>query len=369
MNLRRVHIIGTGLLGTSIGLALRNLDIEVRLSDRDPGRLHLASEMGAGKAWREEDALPQADLLVLCVPPGRVAAELKRAQQLELALTYSDVASIKAQPQLEAEKLGVDVTEFVGGHPIAGRERSGPGNARADLFVGRPWVLTPTERTGTQAVAAATWLATSCGAHVVQLSPEEHDAALGLLSHLPQALATLLASRLLDAPSGWLEMVGQGFRDVTRIADSDPELWAEIAGGNIDNLVPELRRLSADLADLAEQLAAESTAVTEGPRGRTSNAFRQAVARGNQGRERLPGKHGARPQLYVSVPVVVADEPGELARLLTEVGDAAINVEDLSLEHSPGARLGLCELLVRPDDVERLQVVLRERGWSVHVSP
>jgi prephenate dehydrogenase len=184
---------------------------------------------------------------------------------------------------------------------------------------------------------------------------------MAVLSHLPQALASLLAGRLVDVPPDWLELAGQGFRDMTRIADSDPGLWSEIASGNADQLVQELRQMGSGLTALADQLAI-------GPDG-VGESFGAVVQSGNAGRGRLPGKHGARRQPYVPVPVVVADEPGVLARLLTDAGAAGINVEDLSLEHSPGAQVGLCELLVRPEQVSELQRVLRERGWSVHATP
>jgi prephenate dehydrogenase len=144
---------------------------------------------------------------------------------------------------------------------------------------------------------------------------------------------------------------------MTRIADSDPDLWGQIASGNAGPLARLLRGLGSQMAALADALDGGSGG---------ANAFAALVARGNAGRSQLPGKHGASRQQYAAVPVVVSDEPRALARLLLDAGDAGVNVEDLSLEHSPGAPVGLCELLVDPGQAERLAKVLRERGWSVH---
>jgi prephenate dehydrogenase len=363
MSLDRVLVIGAGLVGASVGLALRARGVAVAISDRDPDRLRLAADLGAGAPHVVDVEGPGGpgggafDVALLCVPPAAVVPELIAAQRLRLAQTYSDVSSIKTQPQADAQRLGAEISSFVGGHPLAGRERGGPGNARGDLFLGRPWVLTPSADTSPETLAQAEELVRLCGAQPLLMSPEEHDAAVGLVSHLPQALASALAARLTDAAPAAVELAGQGFRDMTRIADSDAQLWGQIAAGNAGPLGRLLRAMSGDLSRLAEAL---ESADQGGP------AFRDVVSAGNAGRGRLPGKHGERRQRYEAVPVVVADEPGALARLLTDAGEAGVNVEDLSLEHSPGAAVGLCELLVRPDQAGHLAAVLRERGWAVH---
>ncbi|MDX6287292.1 MAG: prephenate dehydrogenase [Frankiales bacterium] len=357
MTVRSVHIVGTGLIGASVGLALADRDVAVLLSDRDPARVQLASDLGAG-APADAGSPERVDLVLICVPPSEVAGELKRTQELDLGVFYSDVASIKTRLQAEAQTLGADLSIFVGGHPVAGRERGGPAMARADLFLGRPWVLTPTPETSAGALAAVRALVSDCGAVPVELDAATHDATLALISHAPQALASLLAARLVDSDATTAQLAGQGLRDLTRIADSDPDLWAQIARGNAGPLAAVLRGLATDLTGLASAL--------EGDEERGSAAFREVVAAGNAGRLRLPGKHGARAAPYATVPVVVADEPGALARLLLDAGEAGINVEDLSLEHSPGAPVGLCELIVQPAAAGPLATVLTERGWVVH---
>ncbi|MFL6240446.1 MAG: prephenate dehydrogenase [Actinomycetes bacterium] len=360
MSLHSVLVVGAGLIGSSVGLALRPREVDVRLIDADERRLALASDLGAGRPATAESAQGDpADVVVLCVPPAAVAEELLRCQRLRLGRTYSDVASIKTQPQADAQTGGADLAAFVGGHPLAGRERAGPAGARADMFLGRPWVLTPSPDSSPTAIADATELVHLCGGEPIVLTAPQHDELVARVSHLPQALASALAGRLLAGDPAALGLVGQGFRDLTRIADSEPRLWGQIAAGNRAPLARELRAVAGQLADLAHALEHDSPEAA-------AAAFEALVAAGNAARSRLPGKHGSRRQNYATLPVVVADQPGALARLLVDAGEAGVNVEDLSLEHSPGAPVGLCELLVEPAAVPRLTAVLRERGWPVH---
>ncbi len=346
----RVVVVGTGLIGTSIGLALTGAGVEVLLDDTRPARLRLAADLGAGRPAGAESA----DHAVLAVPPGQVAPVLLAAQRRGLATTYSDVASVKAAPLAAATALGCELSSYVGAHPMAGRERAGPGAARGDLFAGRPWVICPHRGSSPAAVVAASAVAAACGATPVRLPAAEHDAVVAVVSHTPQVTASLLAGLLLDAPAVASELAGTGWRDMTRIAASDPDLWADIAAGNAEPLAGVLARLGAELADVA-------AALRGGPdRPRLAAVFR----RGNAGAARLPGKHGGNAPPVTVVPVVVADRPGELARLLADA--AEVNVEDLRVEHSPGAPVGLVELAVRPEAADRLAALLRACGWSVH---
>ncbi|MDP9431213.1 MAG: prephenate dehydrogenase, partial [Actinomycetota bacterium] len=248
---RRVAVLGSGLLGTSIGLALRARGVEVLLDDLDGGAVSLAVDLGAGRALSADDT---ADHAVLCVPPGAVSDVLRGAQQRALADSYSDVASVKVVPLAAAERAGCDMTSYVGGHPMAGRERAGAVAARADLFRGRPWVLTSDERTSAGAVAAAEAVALLCGAVPVRMSAADHDAAVAAVSHAPQVLASTLAATLTALPAEARALAGQGLRDTVRLAGSDPGLWADIAACNAGPLAAVLERLSADLAATARAL-------------------------------------------------------------------------------------------------------------------
>jgi prephenate dehydrogenase len=370
-----VLIVGAGLIGTSLGLALRSQGVDVYLADRDAAAAALAQDLGAGRA-REPAREP--DVVVLATPPASIATVLIAYQRLFLTATFSDLASVKSQPQREIEAAGGDTSRFVGGHPLAGRERSGAGAARADLFEGRPWVLTPSPATSSEALDRASRVATLCGAQVVTMTPQRHDEAVALVSHVPQLMASLTAARLASADRDLVDLSGQGVRDVTRVAASDPALWTEILVSNAPFVLDVLDAVSADLDALCGALAAVTAETasrgtqqaisrhTDRSTDRLVEPVTRLLERGNLGQGRIPGKHGAPPATYTMVPVVVPDSPGELARLLVACGDAGINVEDVSIEHSPGQPVGLVEIAVRPPAAQVLAQALRERGWSVH---
>ncbi|MBA3745778.1 prephenate dehydrogenase, partial [Sporichthya sp.] len=268
---------------------------------------------------------------------------------------YTDLASTKSGLQRALGQAGADPASFVGGHPLAGSERSGPTAARGDLFEGRPWVLTPSAASDAGAVAAVEELVRLCRAVAVVMDPDAHDRAVALVSHAPQVLASLVGARLVDAPEDAVQLAGQGVRDVTRIAASDPALWTEILGGN-----------AGAVADVLDGLARDLDAVRKALRAGETSQVTAALRAGNTGRARLPGKHGGEAAKYTVVPVLVPDRPRELARLLTDVGDADFNIEDLQIEHSPGQPVGLAKIAVRPDRAEPLVAELRSRGWTVH---
>jgi len=348
----RVLVVGAGLIGTSVALALAGRGVDVRLDDVDPARVRLAAELGAGRAYDPGD--DRFDHAVLAVPPAQVATALQRVQQAGVTRA-SDVASVKAGVLRAARALGCDLATFTGGHPVAGRERGGPAAARVDLFAGRPWVLTPTVETAAETLAAARVIAELCGAVPVVMTAEAHDEALALVSHAPQVLASALAGLLVDAPAATVGLAGQGLRDLTRIAASDVALWSDIAAGNAAPLADALDRLASALGDAAAGLRVGS-----------ASAIGALLRAGNVGHARLPGKHSRPAAAYAVVPVVVPDEPGRLARLFADAADAGVNIEDLSVEHAPGAPVGVIELAVVPAGAHALAAALAARGWSVH---
>lgn len=354
--LGRVLVVGTGLMGTSVALALSESGVAVHLADRDPAAVALAVDLGAGRA---EEPPADPDLVVLAVPPRALADALAGLQRLYPSSSFTDIASVKARPQTEVETLGLDLTRFVGGHPLAGRERSGAGAARADLFEGRPWVLTPHPSTAPATLQRATDLVRRCRADLVLMSPQRHDEAVALVSHAPQVLASLMAARLEQADPELVGLAGQGVRDVTRVAASDPALWTEILTANAPRLLGVLDSVADDLAALRAVLAGAAP-------DDAAAAVTDLLRRGNAGRARLPGKHGSTPATYAIVPVVVPDRPGELGRIFAAAGDAGVNVEDVSIEHSPGQPVGLLELAVQPEAAPVLAEALRRRGWAVH---
>ncbi|MBE1530663.1 prephenate dehydrogenase [Actinomadura algeriensis] len=285
---RRVLIIGTGLIGTSIALALRDRGTRVLLADRDPAAARLAARLGAGTV---APAVPDepADLAVLAVPPPAVPAALLDAQKSGAARAYTDVAGVKEVVLAEAAELGCDMAAFVGGHPLGGRERSGPLAARRSLFRGRPWVLCPTTESGADAVACVTGLAAACGAVPVTMDAAEHDRAVALISHAPHVVASAMAARFLPAPARTLSLTGRGARDVTRIAAGDPALWFGILRGNALPIADVIDDVARDLARTAAALRAAPGA---GPGdGGAARAVIDLLARGEagHGRIRVPG--------------------------------------------------------------------------------
>ncbi|MDA0638186.1 prephenate dehydrogenase [Nonomuraea sp. MCN248] len=355
--LRTVLVVGTGLIGTSLALSLRKHDVRVLLADRDQGAVRLARELGAGEEWR---AGQSADLAVIAVPPGHVATELRRLQEEGAARFYTDVASVKAEPIDRARELGCDLSTYVASHPLAGRERSGPGAARADLFLGRPWALCPTPEASAEARAAVLRLIDLCGANAVEVGAPEHDRAVAVVSHAPHVAASAVAARLADASEVALGLAGQGVRDVTRIAGGDPGLWLGILSGNSVPVAEVLEAVSRDLAEAAAALRA----LSQGD-GTASGELTQLLKRGVAGHGRIPGKHGGPAHAYAVVQIVIGDSPGQLARLFQVCDEVGVNVEDVRLEHAPGLPLGVAELSVQPDAAERLTRALVERGWQV----
>lgn len=349
----QVRVVGTGLLGASIGHALVARGVDVILADSSRANVTLAIDYGAGRAA----AIGDAPVLVIVAVPPDVTADVVAA---ELAAwpdaVVTDVASVKSGILAELMTASADLARYIGSHPLAGRERGGAISARADLFIGRPWVITGDSRAG-DGRRLVEDLALDLGAVPVSMSAAEHDASVALVSHVPQVVSTLLARRLGGAPEPAVGLAGQGLRDTTRIASSNPELWVQILGANS---VPVVNILRAYRDDLDTVLVALDDPDAPGAR----RALAEVLAGGNAGVARIPGKHG-QANHFSQLVIMVNDKPGELARLLTEIGEAGVNMEDLRLEHSPGAQIGLAEISVLPEVEERLATELEARGWKI----
>jgi prephenate dehydrogenase len=351
----KVAVIGTGLIGTSIALALREHGSTVWLTDADPAAAQLAVDLGAGEPLPAEIRDP-ADVAVIAVPPAEVAATLAVAQARNLAHAYTDVASVKQLPVAQARELSRDLARYVPGHPLAGREKHGPAAARADLFLGRAWALCPLPETADQAMQAVTAMVRTCGAVPVRTDPAAHDRWVALISHAPHLVAAAMAARLEDAPGEALDLAGQGLRDVTRIAAGDTALWTQILSANAVPVAEVLAAVAADLAEAARELAEDDN---------SDKAVAGLLDRGQAGVARIPGKHGGAAREFAVVQVVIPDQPGELARLFHASGAAGINIEDVRIEHSPGLPVGVAELYVRPAEAGMLLDALEAAGWPV----
>jgi prephenate dehydrogenase len=346
-----VEVVGTGLLGTSIALACRQAGLDVLLSDTSAEHIRTASGLGAGRP-RQPGDVPQ--LVVVAVPPAMLGAVISHALAISPDAVVTDVGSVKGAPLTEVAALP-GAERYVGGHPMAGSERSGPLAATPKLFDGRPWAVTPHAGSRPDAVALVEELARLCGAVPVRMEPAEHDLAVARTSHVPHLLAVLVAGRLADAPAEHLALSGQGVRDVTRVAGGDPLLYSQIVTGNAGAVLDLLGEVRDQLDRLIGALSAGDLGTLMG-----------LLERGQEGTRAIPGKHGgpARPTatLYVSVP----DHPGELARLFADAGASGVNIEDVRIDHDPGRPVGLVELVVAEDSADVLRAALESLGWAVH---
>jgi prephenate dehydrogenase len=352
-----VVVIGTGLLGTSIGLGLRGRGVPVFLSDPSPTNQAVAVDIGAGQPLGMLDG-GTPELVVVAAPPDVTASVVAQALTDYPDSVVVDIASVKAAILTELQASGADMSRYVGTHPMAGREKSGPVAARGELFTSMPWVVCPGPDSSADAVQTARSLATDLGAVVSEFTADEHDQAVALVSHLPQIMSSLLASQLQGTPLHALSLAGNGLRDVTRIAASDPTLWVQILGGNAAKVVEILYGVREDLNRLIGTLEQPLA-----PGARLDLA--QLISDGTAGQARIPGKHGGPPQAYTWLTVLVDDRPGQIARLLTEIGEVGVNVEDLRLDHSSGQNVGMVELSVLPNKHDHLIEALNDRGWRV----
>ena len=367
-----ILVIGAGLLGASIGLGLSHRGYTVYISDISPTTEAVAEDIGAGTSLRAlanewqgktgRDASTQLELapqlVVVAAPPDVTADLVMRALADYPASFVIDIASVKSEILSAVREARADVSRYLGTHPMAGREKSGPVAARGELFSARPWVLCDHEMVRPELVKVAQQLATELGSTITHMDVEEHDRTVALISHVPQVMSSLLASRLQDTPLYALGLAGQGLRDTTRIAASDPGLWVQILSANAEPVVQTLYGVREDLERLISTLEAPTAT---GAR----LDIAQLMSEGNSGVARIPGKHGGSPSAFAQLTVLVDDTPGTLARLLVEIGELGVNLEDLRLEHSPGAQVGMAEISVNPNEHEKLIEDLTSRGWKV----
>ncbi|POX49159.1 prephenate dehydrogenase [Streptomyces sp. Ru72] len=359
--MRTALVIGTGLIGTSAALALAARGVTVHLADHDPEQARTAAALGAGTDEAPEGPV---DLVVVAAPPAHVAAALADAMRRGLGRAYLDVASVKGGPRRELEALGLDLTSYIGTHPMSGREKSGPLAASGDLFEGRPWVLTPTRDTDTEVLNLALELVSHCRAVPVVMDADAHDRAVALVSHMPHLVSSMVAARLEHAEEAAVRLCGQGIRDVTRIAASDPRMWIDILSANPGPVADLLSEVAADLDETVQALRALQSS-DEAKRREGTEGIQDVLRRGNAGQTRVPGKHGSAPRAYETVAVLIDDQPGQLARIFADAGRAGINIEDVRIEHATGQQAGLVQLMVEQTAAPVLSAALRERGWVI----
>lgn len=351
MTARRAAVVGTGLIGGSIGLALRNRGWHVTGDDRDPARAARALELGALDAVGPD---PHAEITFIATPVRAVAAAARAALAAGPGIV-TDVGSVKSSI-VET----VADPRFLGGHPMAGSEQEGLDGADPDLFAGALWVLTPTAATSDATYAAVRSVVRSLGADVVALTPEHHDALVAVVSHVPHLTAAALMHLADDRATehrALLRLAAGGFRDMTRIAAGHPGIWPDICAENREAIVDVLDGLLASLQHV------RSVVVDDDRAGLLAVLERARAARVN-----LPTRV-AHAEDMCEVRVPVPDRPGVLAEVTTLAGALDVNIADLEIAHSSEGDQGVLILVVDARVAERLRAGLAEHGFRPAVLP
>ena len=347
----RAEVVGVGLVGGSIGMALRRLGWHVTGRDRDPERAARGVELGALDAVGAD---PRADIVFVATPVGAVAAEARAALAASDAVV-TDVGSVKA-PIVSA----VDHPRFVGGHPMAGSEQEGVDGADPELFAGATWVLTPTEQTDADGYLRVRQVVASLGADVVAVTPEHHDGLVAVVSHVPHLTAATLMSLAADAGeehATLLRLAAGGFRDMTRIAAGHPGIWPDICAENREAITATLDRLVSALASMRDTVAAADR-----------DQLLALLERARHARVNLPAR-AKRPEDLLEMRVPVPDRPGVLAEITTLAGELGVNIEDLEIAHSAEGDRGVLVLVLEAPSGDLLRGALYARGYRPSVQP
>ena len=339
----KIVVIGAGLIGTSIALGAKRAGAEVELIDSDSRAESLANDLV------ESRKVDDPNLVVIAAPTSALEGILSEYKSIYPKSTFIDIGSTKTKVKVQIQSDSELSSRFIPTHPMAGRELDGAEAAQSDLFVGKSWIITPLESSSGESIALVKELIEKLGARVIAMSAEEHDAAVAAISHLPQLISSLLAAQLEGKSPESLALAGSGVMDTTRIAGSNPELWREILNLNRDALMPLLKDFQKDLSTLIEGYDVLTV-----------------LERGRKGRQSLPGKHRSASRNYIYLPVVLEDKPNQLALLFDECAKANVNVEDITIEHSPEQETGLVLLALSPSNADVLQKHLLAANWRVH---
>ena len=347
-----VEVVGGGLIGTSIALKLAKNGVQVRVRDVVPGHEKIANSLLGSALLAFEEPV---DCVIVAIPVDALASVISDALISNPHSIVIDIGSIKTKVIHEVwtniknlPNHGELLERYVPTHPMAGREVTGPEGARSDLFEGRVWAITPHTSTLRANIVLVAEMVAELGAMSCELTPEAHDRQVAMTSHLPQLLASLLASTL-HSP---MELAGQGLRDMTRLAHSDALMWAPIFEGNQEEVLPLLDEIVKSINDLKDKKFNRDSVLA-------------LMNRGLEGASLVPGKHGGVPRNYGVLSVVIPDRAGQLAALFNHCAEGEINIEDLRIEHSPGQETGLITLYVKPGDLSTLNNHLSILGWDV----
>ena len=335
----RAGIIGTGLIGASIGLALREQGWDTLGWDRDASSLEAAAGLGAVNEVESAEEVAGEDVDVLFLA-GPLRANIEHLEAISTSALVTDVTSVK-RPILDAVPPGM---RFVGGHPLAGREHAGPSAATPALFRGAPWVICPDggDRKDVETMAS---LVRSLGANPVEMSAGDHDRAIAETSHLPHLIAVALTNLVGRDPVN-RDLIAGSFRDLTRVAGADTGWWPDVLAANSDELASSLGGLVEEMEMIA---------------GSARTADLEAMSREFES-ARLHRSEMA-PALE-RVRVVLQDRPGELARVGHAFEKSHVDVRDLQLRHAEHGGGGILTITVRPEESAPLRSALSQEGFE-----
>lgn len=362
MAFSRLTVVGTGLIGTSVGLAAKRAGVErVSAWDPDPHALGVAATRGAvdEPAPTLAAALSSAELAVVATPVANLQAQVAATLEgTSDGCTVSDVGSTKAAVCAAAP----DRTRFIGGHPVCGSEARGPDHASAELFQGATWFLTPVAETEPDHYRKLHAFVASLGAVPVAVDPQAHDRLLALTSHLPHAIANLLLNQAGSTRVSGHEALGAAggsLRDMTRVAGANPRIWVDIFLENAEELRGALGEHRRRVEELERALAANDAGFLARWIGEAAGNRRRLIA------EAYPDV-GAIQRLTVHVP----DRPGVFAGITQALAAEKINIEDFEVHHMSPDRGGTLDVLVAGEDAARRGAELLEaQGYGVIVSP
>jgi prephenate dehydrogenase len=349
---RRAQIIGTGLIGGSIGAALRRRGWVVTGQDIDPARSSRALDLGVVDSTGFD---PEAEVVFVATPAGVAAEAAQRALSLAESAVVTDVAGVKG-PVVRR----VDHPRFVGGHPMAGSEQEGVDGADPDMFVGATWVLTPATHTDPRSFALVRSVVTQLGANVVDLPASRHDDLVALVSHVPHLAAATLMNLAADTAlehATLLRLAAGGFRDMTRIAAGESAIWPDVCAENRAGIVEVLDRLMTALGEVRRVVA-----------GGEREILLKMLERAREARVNLPtGVPATTSTVEVRIPV--PDRPGVLAEVTTVLGEMGINIYDLEIAHSAEGDKGVLVLVVDSVTTETVRTALHERDYRCSFRP
>ncbi|GAB7387525.1 prephenate dehydrogenase [Bacillaceae bacterium] len=362
--MKRVTIVGVGLIGGSIALSLKKaVNCTITGFDLRESQLRLAETLGVVDYGAEslQEAVREADCVFLCAPVGQLYDLIRTLSQLELkeGAIITDTGSTKARIVDYSVRLKEQPVYFIGGHPMAGSHKSGVEAAHDRLFENAYYVLTPTDDTPTEAVDELRSLLAATKAKIVLMDPVEHDQIVGAISHFPHIIASLLVNlvaRYSEENDWYYRLAAGGFRDITRIASSNPVMWRDILLNNQE----VIEKLAADWQRALEEIV---SLVARGKEEEIERFFREA----RDFRDRIPERRrGALTSLY-DLFLDVPDHPGVIGKVTTLLGEAEISIVNIQILEIREDIMGVLRITFRnEEDLDRAAVLLRQHGYHVY---